>query len=135
MASNVDVSVFIDLSKFADELAFAETEAATKVALGRAKKNVRRDESTLGRSIESEVRGNVGTIGTDVEYAAAQEYGLQGQPSRQAEPGTPKSGPGGPYTFNPFLRKAAKTTAEDLRRGKITPLAVRKAFIKARLSG
>jgi len=131
--ANIEIHKFLNLGTFIKSLDENEIQVALIAAIRRAKQLVRVDKGILRRSIDGKVINGQGVIGSDVEYAASQEYGLSNQATRQGQPGTPKSGKGGPYTFNPFLRPAAKFTADDLNAGKYTPEAVRKALRDARI--
>jgi len=95
-----------------------------------AKQYVRKDTTDLENSIRLERLPDGSREGTaNTEYAAVQEYGHPSYPSRAAPPSVPKSGPGGPYTYNPYMRPAATETIEqmaDIVR-KFTPTAIRRA--------
>lgn len=68
-------------------------------------------------------------VTANTDYAAVQEYGHPYYPSREAPPSVPKSGPGGPYTYNPYMRPAAKETVDEIADivRKYAPTAIRRA--------
>jgi phage gpG-like protein len=113
--ANVEIDIKLDMEKFAKLLAEGETEAAAIYAQRQAKALVRVDKGELRRSIDKEVRKDKAFIGSDLPYAAAQEYGI----------------PGKKYGFTPYLRPAAQNTIAQIKAGKITPAAVKKAFLGA----
>lgn len=78
-----------------------------------AKTLVRKDTAQLAQSIEGRIKGNQQITGTNMVYAAAQEFGL-------ASKGKPN------YRFTPYLRPALKKF--DVNIGKIIARAFRRAI-------
>lgn len=74
---------------------------------------VRKDTAQLAQSIEGRLKGNQQITGTNMVYAAAQEFGL-------AAKGKPN------YRFTPYLRPALKRFNENL--GKIMARAFRRSI-------
>ena len=108
--------------RFTVILAQKTAQLTGAIAVNAAKKNVRVDSRNLQNTITlDQVDSDTIEVFTEEVYAAMQEFGPANQPGREAAPGVPKSGPGGPYTFNPFMRPAAKEAVEKL------PESVRRA--------
>jgi phage gpG-like protein len=109
----VDVNIYLDMEKFGEAFAESVTFQASVKAQQVAQNRVRVDFGTLKGSIEAESDETKGFVGSDLPYAAAQEYGL----------------PGTKYGFTPYLRPAAQEAAMDADNGKFDRQA---AIIAAR---
>jgi hypothetical protein len=119
-----------NMVRFPDILAQTIGQAVGVEVRKLAKANVRKDSEDLEGSIRVDrLPDGSREVSANTEYAAVQEYGHPYYPSREAPPSVPKSGPGGPYTYNPYMRPAAKETRDNMSDivRKYTPAAVRKA--------
>lgn len=117
-----------NMVRFPDNLAQTIAQAAAVELRKIAKANVRKDSEDLENSIRLDrYPDGSRVVSANTEYAAVQEYGHPYYPSRSAPPSVPKSGPGGPYTYNPYMRPAAKEVQDDMRQivRKFTPAAIR----------
>lgn len=132
MAIDVDFTRFIDLGKFTEN--FVEIAVETTAALMEkgAKERVRVDNSTLRQSITRKVEKDSAEVEAFTPYAAAQEFGLPDGPSQEKNTASPKNGPGGPYTFTPYLRPANLEVADKLKRGNLAKVIGNAAIQKSR---
>jgi len=107
------VTINFNLSKMprqvGEEMVLRTMKKAEQVAAFK----VRTDKGNLKGSIVGEANGLVGTVTANAPYALAQEFGMPNQPNEQKENIAPKNGPGGPYTYSPYLRPAAQIAGSD----------------------
>lgn len=134
----IGVEKNIDLDKFAIEWSNLTLDAAADLARETAIELVRKDNGDLADSIRrfpesAPSKGKV-IIQTSQVYALAQEYGRIDNPtgSVAADPSEPKSGKGGPYTFNPFMRPAIAFVKSKIREiaASVKELAIRRSKLK-----
>lgn len=134
----IGVEKKIDMDKFAREWADLTVDGLGDVAKETAINLVRKDDGDLAGSIQRFPKNSVNkgkvSIETNQVYGLAQEYGRIDNPSgsRAAAPNEPKSGLGGPYTFNPFMRPAivfAKSKVKKIAAA-VKSLALKRSKVK-----
>jgi len=91
-----------------------------------AKQFVRVDTGDLRSSITAIAAGTTGEVYSDSDHAVEQEFGMPDVPSVAKQNTAPKNGPGGPYTFTPYLRPAVAIAGSQAEIDKSTEVAMRR---------